>query len=54
MYFFKKQPSIFGDTSYKDGTELIEEAKAFLAELRVDLPDDFPYWKVIGTVQPYD
>ena len=54
VYFFKKKPSNLGDTSYKDGTELIEEAKAFLAELRVDLPDDFPYWKVIGTVQPYD
>lgn len=52
-YFFQKQPCIFSDEpSYKDGGELVDEAKAFLAELGVEVPEDFPYWKVIGTVQP--
>lgn len=55
VYFFQKQPCIFSDEpSYKDGDELIAAAKAFLAEIGVEMPEDFPYWKVIGTVQPYD
>ena len=51
-YFFQKQPCIFSDEpSYKDGDELIAEAKAFLAKIGVEMPEDFPYWKVIGTIQ---
>jgi len=43
------QPTLF-KYPYKDGNEVITEVKAAIKDLGVELPDDFPYWKVIGVL----
>lgn len=47
----RHQPSIFANRyHYKDGNEVIAEVMSSVKDLGVELPDDFPYWRVIGVL----
>lgn len=48
---FKHQPRVFyADAGKRDAEKYLAEAKEFLAEAGVEVPEDFPFWKVIGVL----
>lgn len=48
---FKHQPRVFyADAGKRDAEKYLAEAKEFLAEAGVGVPEDFPFWKVIGVL----
>lgn len=51
IYLCRRQPAAFNNGPiYKDANECIAEVKGFLSEYGVELPKDFPYWNVVGTL----
>lgn len=51
VYVFKYQPSVFNaDAGKRDAEKYLAEAKEFLVEAGVEVPEDFPFWKVIGVL----
>lgn len=51
IYACRRQPDIFNNGSiYASADDLIAEVEGFLSEYGVELPEDFPYWKVVGAL----
>lgn len=46
----KHQPNIFS-RQYDDGDQIIKEVKNAIANLGVEMPSDFPYWRCIGKLE---